>query len=330
MLKQKKALAQWVLAGATLLLSQWALSEDSKGTLTLAVENDLFGGGTDKHYTHGTELSYASDTYQSDLAIKFASLMPFYQPNDETRFIFSLGQQMFTPADTQTKAPIPDDRPYAGWLYGSLGLLTDHRADSHYLDKLDLIVGYVGPGSGAAGAQRRVHLLIGSKVAQGWDNQLHHEITADVQYQRDWSVPLIANNVDLVPHAGFMLGSSQRNLSTGVTLRVGSGIDSDFGPPLIRPSAVGAQYFTPSQRVYWYFFAGGSGRYVEHNIFLDGNTDHDSLSVKKNSWVGDLQAGAVIGGGNWRLTLTEIWRSKEFETQVDGDEFGSIDISYRF
>ncbi|HSB94874.1 MAG TPA: lipid A deacylase LpxR family protein [Spongiibacteraceae bacterium] len=316
-------------AAAASLIANNAWSEDSKGSLTLAVENDLFGAGTDKHYTHGTEITYVSDTYQPSWLLTAASWMPFFESNVETRFVTSLGQQIYTPADTQTESLVADDRPYAGWLYGSVGLLNDYRASARYVDKLELVVGLVGPQSGAQSVQRTVHKWIGSDISQGWDNQLHNETTVDLQYQRTWMLPLVDNNIDVVPDIGFTLGTSQRYVQTGATLRIGSGLGADFGPPLIRPGAAGGQYFKPVQNFYWYLFGGAHGRYVEHNIFLDGNTDHDSHSVRKNSWVGDLQAGLVMGIGNWRLTLTEILRSKEFEGQDDPDEFGAIAVTYR-
>ena len=76
-------------------------------------------------------------------------------------------------------------------------------------------------------------------------------------------------------------------------------------------------------------FGGVRGRYVEHTIFLDGNADREKYRIRKNSWVGARQAGAVIGVGNERLTLTEIMRAREFEGQDDPDEFGAIAITYR-
>jgi lipid A 3-O-deacylase len=323
-------IAAAVLVGtAAGLATTSAWSEDGKGSLTLAVENDLFGAGTDQHYTHGTEITYVSDTYQPSWLLNTAALMPFFEPNAETRFVTTLGQQIYTPSNTQTENLVVDDRPYAGWLYASVGLLNDNRATSRYVDKLELVVGVVGPQSGAQSVQRTVHKWIDSDLPQGWDNQLHNETTVDLQYQRSWMLPLIDNNVDIVPDVGFTLGTGRRDVQTGVTLRIGSGIGADFGPPLMRPSAAGGQYFKPVQSFYWYLFGGAHGRYVEHNIFLDGNTDHESHSVRKNSWVGDLQAGIVMGIGNWRLTLTEILRSREFEGQDDPDEFGAIAITYR-
>lgn len=322
-------LAISTLATMTFLAPVTAWSEDSKGSLTVAFENDLFGAGTDSHYTHGTEITYVSDTYQPSWLLKAASWMPFFDTNTETRLVGSLGQQIYTPANIETEALVVDDRPYAGWLYLSVGLLNDNRTNTRFVDRLDLVVGQVGPDSGAESVQRTVHKWVDSDEAHGWDNQLHNETTVDLQYQRSWMLPLVDNNVDIVPHMGLMLGTSQRNVQTGFTLRVGSGISSDFGPPLIRPTAAGGQYFKPNQPLYWYLFAGANGRYVDHNIFLDGNRDGDSHSVDKNEWVGDLQAGLVMGVGNWRVTLTEIIRSREFEGQDDPDEFGAIAVTYR-
>lgn len=312
------------------LLCDGAFAADSKGTLTLSLENDLFGAGTDKHYTHGTEITYVSDTYQPDWFLKLASWMPFYEPNSDTRFIWSLGQQIFTPSDIERSDLVVGDRPYAGWLYTSIGLLTDHRGSSRHVDKFELVLGVVGPDSFAEDTQRFVHKITDSEIARGWDNQLDDEVTFDLQYQREWMLPLIDDHLDIVPRVGLTLGTGRRDVGAGFTLRIGSGLSSDYGPPLIRPSAAGSQYFKPDQSFYWYLFVGTHGRYVEHNIFLDGNTDGNSYHVDKERWVGDVQAGAVLGWRNFRITLTEIMRSREFKGQDDPDEFGAIALSYRF
>lgn len=315
---------------ALLLLAPLVFAADSKGTLTAALENDLFGAGEDEHYTHGTEISYVSDTYMPRWFRSGVSWLPFVDEGDELRLVWTLGQQIYTPNDVSREDLIVEDRPYAGWLYTSVGLLADSRQRSaRHIDKLDFILGIVGPDSGAESVQRQVHKWTDSREPRGWDNQLDDEVTFDVQYQREWMVPLIDDHVDIVPRMAINLGTAMRDAGIGFTLRFGSGIASDFGPPLIRPSAAGSQYFKPNQRFYWYLFAGAHGRYVEHNIFLDGNDDGDSHSVDKEEWVGDVQAGAVMGWGNWRVTLTNIIRSREFEGQDQPDEFGAIAISYR-
>lgn len=306
-------------------------AEDSRGALTLSLENDLFGAGTDQHYSHGTEITYVSDAYSPESLRRLADGIGMYETGDELRFVWSLGQQMYTPADISRRDLIVDDRPYAGWLYTSFGMFTDSPARDGWrsIQRLEAIVGQVGPDSRAENVQRAIHKLTDSERPQGWDNQLHNETTFDVQYQREWIVPLVAG-VDVVPRVRTTLGTSQRNVGAGFTFRLGSGLNADSGPPLIRPAATGSHYFRPTQPFYWYLFAGAHGRYVAYNIFVDGNRDGNSHSVEREDWVGELQAGAVIGWDAWRITLTEIYRSNEFEGQNDPDEFGSIAVSYRF
>lgn len=310
--------------------SSAALAADSKGTLTLNLENDLFGSGNDRHYTHGGEIGYVSDTYQPSWLLKTASKLPFYETTAETRVSWVLGQKMFTPSDLTRSDLIVDDRPYAGWLYTGIGLITDDRTGVRHLDKLELLVGTTGPDSGAESTQRQVHQITDSQPPRGWDNQLDDEVTVDVIYQRQWTLPIIDNYIDVVPLVGFDIGTAVRYVNTGLTFRIGSGTNSDYGPPLIRPSSPGSGYFRSEQAFYWYLFAGVNGRYVEHNLFLEGNSDGNSHGVDIEPWVGDVQLGAVMGAGNWRLTLTNIARTREFKIQNEADEFGSIAISYRF
>lgn len=319
-----------VIAVVISFLSLPSLAADGKGILNLNLENDLFGSGNDRHYTHGTELSYVSDTYQPSWLLSSASFLPFIQNRSETRFSVKLGQKMFTPDDISRKDLIMDDRPYAGWLYTSLGFLSDNRGQHRYIDKLELVLGLVGPDSGAESVQREIHELTDSEIPMGWNNQLDDEVTLDLLYQRQWMIPIVSDNADIIPVVGFQLGTAMRYVSTGVTVRLGSGLGSDYGPPMIRPTSVGSGYFQPDQSFYWYLFAGISGRYVDHNLFLEGNRDGNNHGVHALEWVADLQAGAVMGFGNWRFTLTNIFRTREFENQREPDEFGSIAISYRF
>ena len=319
-------------AGVLLITCPVALAGDSKGSLSVAFENDLFGAGTDQHYTHGTEITYVSDTYHPRWVTAVADGLGLYDEGDDLRFAWALGQQMFTPSDLSRTDLIENDRPYAGWLYASVGTTIDSqpRDSIRTIDKLELLLGVVGPESRAEQVQHSVHKLLDSAEPRGWDNQLHNEATVDVQYQREWIVPLMGNSVDVVPRVGASLGTSQRYAGAGFTFRVGSGLDADAGPPLIRPAATGSHFFLPDQNFYWYLFAGAHGRYVDHNIFLDGNADGDSHSVDREEWVGEVQAGLVMGLRNWRLAITEIYRSREFRGQAEPDEFGSIAISYRY
>lgn len=308
-----------------------AVAWDDKGTLTLALENDLFSSGDDRHYTHGTQIAYVSDTFMPGWVEATLGALSFKDKGDEARFSWSLGQKMFTPENISRSELIEDDRPYAGWLYTSFGFVSESRGTGiGHVDSMELILGVVGPDSGVESTQKAVHKLIDSPEPKGWKNQLDDEVTADLRYQREWSISLLPGYADVLPFVGVTLGSSQRRASTGFTFRLGSGVNGDYGPPLIRPREGGTSHFKPHQPFYWYLFAGAQGEYVDYNIFLDGNRDGNSHSVERREWLGNAQAGAVVGAGNWRLSLTNLWLSREFEGQDAPDEYGSIAVSYRF
>jgi len=134
----------------------------------------------------------------------------------------------------------------------------------------------------------------------------------------------------VLPHFGGALGNVFTYGAAGLTLRLGTDLEDDFGPPRIRPSLPGSAYFSPGKGFTWYVFAGLEGRAVLYNIFLDGNVFSDSHSVDKKPFVGDLQAGLVIQLDRFRITYTQIFRTKEFDDQADGDLFGSVSLSYHF
>ena len=63
------------------------------------------------------------------------------------RVSFVLGQNIFTPEDIRATKLISDDRPYAGWLYLGLGLVTERKTKKNVeaVDNFEIDIGMVGP-----------------------------------------------------------------------------------------------------------------------------------------------------------------------------------------
>jgi lipid A 3-O-deacylase len=311
---------------------------DEAGILSIQVENDLWGNGTDRHYTHGTRISYLSSEETPAWLKRAAAFVPVFSRRGHLRTSYAVGQSIFTPEDITRKELVEDERPYAGWLYGAIGLISDQRLRdgslrSGRLDSLELNLGVVGPSAMAEDIQSAVHKVIGSPQPEGWRHQLHDEFGVMLVYDRQWQAQYVSAvyglGVDLTPHVGGTLGNVMTSLSCGTTLRFGRDLPSDYGPPSIRPSLPGSGFFRPTRDFGWYLFAGVEGRYVLHNIFLDGNTFGSSHSVDREPWVGDLQVGLVLTWGDVRLSFTNIFRSDEFAEQKSPTEFGSVSLSFR-
>lgn len=337
-------LKQW-LTGAALMaaLPSAAFAQDrpaeAEGVFSLAVENDSLSSGGDRNYTSGIKLAYVSPAEgvpdwlrgAGDFTRAFSGSAPDF-------WGIAIGQSIFTPEDISAVPAPPDQHPYAGWLYMQIMVgAEEDRSDGRaprYLDTYELEFGIVGPSALGEEAQGGIHQILGAPEPLGWDSQLNDEFAFAVSFDRRWRALRVFGDyfggleADLTPSAGVTLGTLRTEARAGLTIRLGRRIDSDYGPPRVRPSLAGVEHFEGG-RLSWSIFAGVQGRAVARNLFLDGNTWEDSASVDRNPYVADFQTGFSISAGDWRLAYTYVWRTEEFETQSARQDFGALAISVR-
>lgn len=310
-----------------------AEEDDSRGTFSLTYENDIFTG-VDNGYTNGIRGSWTTDANHVPTVLRpLVKAIPLFPSYGAKRASYAIGQSMFTPNDLSATTVQVGDRPYAGWLYGSAGLVSD---TGDQLDTLELTLGVVGPLSLAEQTQEFIHdNITSSPHPMGWQHQLNNEPGIIVSYDRKWrsyyQFSVLGHGIDFTPGVGASLGNVQTDARIGATVRVGMNLPADYGPPRIRPALSGSDFFLPTETLSWYLFAGTEGRFVGRNIFLDGNTFGDSNStVDKKYWVGDVQVGIAFTYDSWRIAYTQVYRTKEYDTQDDAESFGALTVSHRF
>lgn len=336
--RRRRKLAPIVALGAALAAGAAAAQQQpappappkERGTLSFVLENDLFVD-TDRHYTNGVRLSWlTAPGDEPDWIQDAAGALPMFAEANDIRVEFALGQSMFTPNDTRRVVPDPADRPYAGWLYGNVGVVAE---TGRRLDQLALGIGVVGPLSLAEQTQKLVHDIRGFRKPKGWDSQLKNEPTVQLTWQTSWralaSGPFLGFQVDATPHGGLAIGNVFDHVNAGLTVRLGQYLPDDFGPPRVEPSLPGSGFFK-SDGFGWYLFAGVDGRAVARNMFLDGNTFRDGPEVDKKHFVGDLQLGIAMVIEGVRIAYTHVLRTKEFDRQNRPDRFGAVSISTKF
>lgn len=308
------------------------LEEEDKGTLSLVYENDVFYN-TDQHYTNGVRISWLSGLdHVPGFLLWAAEASHLFPKGGNVRVEYALGQNMYTPTDITLADPPEDDRPYAGWLYGSLGLISENGSRLH---QLELQIGVVGPSSRAEETQTFVHKYItDSDEPQGWDTQLPNETTYQLYYLRSWRALAAVGGkgfgADLTPQFGLAAGTVYDYLEGGLMLRLGRNLELDYGPPRIQPSPPGSGYFKSSSSLGFYLFGGAMGRAVAYNMFLDGTMFHESRSVDKEYFVADLISGAALTWRDFRLAYTHVFRTPEFEGETDFQQYGSLTLSMKF
>ncbi|MEM1380568.1 MAG: lipid A deacylase LpxR family protein [Pseudomonadota bacterium] len=330
------------LRGALLLAAslgfasaQAPVLDDPTATWALTWENDSFFG-LDENYTSGLRLSYLSGNQKLDAMGRFVAASILKLDTDPSRLRvrrgFSIAQEIYTPRTVNVTTPLPDEHPYAGYLYGRFTRLIE-QVDR--VDEVSLDVGIVGPSALGQQAQDFVHNIFGREEYLGWDNQIDDTPAVNISYARQRRVAHSKRDQgigwDCIVNGGFSFGTVETAVRGGANVRIGQNLRTSFGPPRVRPSTAGSGFFRPQQGLSWYVFGGGEVSARAHNIFLDGSLFRDDdPSVEKQVVIADVQSGAAIQLGRTQLTFTYVVRTQEFATQDVNQQFGAFSIARRF
>lgn len=327
-----------------------------KGLSRFAFENDLFSQ-TDRYYTDGFKWQWVSPTtnrqsgkcHSPDWAQQAADVIYGVVGGSGSDKIYArnatwaLGQDMFTPAAKTIDTLIPNDRPYAGWLYLAFGLNgREHieepgENDIEVLHSLEYNIGIVGPSAAGKQVQDTIHDARGLARFAGWANQLRDEPGVKITYERKWRFGSIRNTLcksrcDLIAHLGATVGNVQTYVNGGFEVRYGDVLPDDFGTSPIRPGGNSDAPIAGKRSGFikknWHLFMAANGRVVARDIFLDGNTWKDSHRIDKHRLVADVAYGAVWAFDSFSVSYFKVARSREFVGQVGTQRFGGLLFSW--
>lgn len=337
-------LACLFLIGLAQQSAAFAAVAEQTGFISVTEENDLFGGlfgvQQNRHYTQGLKVTaFGGDDFMANYTNAVNHRLPAVgiEPVAADFGLVLVGQNIYTPENLRTAAPIKTDRPYAGWLYGGLvyqrrGELTPQLA---VMENFEVNLGVVGPDSLAEQAQTTAHRWLGEDVPNGWHNQIHNEPGLELKYLRSWRyafTPESARYIDLIGRIGGECGNVFDSVTGGGLMRVGYNLPSDFGQAIIdSPGSVNGGSTRGAPWSFIYLFGGVDGHAIGRDITLDGNTFEHSASIPKNDIVGDLSWGAAIRiFAHFEVTYTHVTRTQEFHGQRGDDNFGSFTFKGTF
>ena len=201
-----------------------------KSYLSLSYENDLIGSGKDQYYTNGVRATYFNvNTKIPRLLSKSDRLVPGVEFNETTGTYFTVGQNLYTPSDIEQRQADPNDRPWAAWLYASIGLTT---LTEEHLDDVELTLGVVGPEALGEQTQKFIHRHVtDSPIPKGWSNQLDFEPGVILSWQRRWPRGIGGDWVVNFGDAFRLRAEPNVNVSLGnIYTYAGTGIMFTFGP----------------------------------------------------------------------------------------------------
>jgi lipid A 3-O-deacylase len=327
-----------VIGGGLLILPLTAMAQapsplapDPASVWTIQDENASISSAnlTDRYYTNGFKLGWVSGTDRVPGALE--TMGRALWGDGQMRISFDLTQQIYTAKDTASGNPPRGDRPFAGVLLGNFGLWSDTATTR---STVGFSLGMLGPAALGEQVQNGFHDLIGQGHVHGWGTQLHNEPMFEFYSERTWRLNLGnigALETQALPDLTVGLGVLRVYAQPGFVIRIGQGLDADFGPARLRPGLSGGDVFQNNHPVSWYVFAGGDGRAVAHDVTVEGNTWEASRGAKREPLVGEFEFGVGVIVWGARLTYTQVFQSAEIRHQKGGlHQFGSLALSVRF
>lgn len=273
----------------------------------------------DHEYSHGVRM-----VVEADRAAGWGWLAPSARPCTggeaegerclSTRW--EVGQKIFTPR-RDAPAPLPGERPYAGWLYAS----GEGRVEGGALRRsLAVEVGVTGPPSLAEEVQTAYHALAGYWEPLGWQGQLAFEPGVVARYEESrLLVDAAAGGVrfaTVAPHWRVSAGNVHTGAEAGVRAQLGYGVAHPWRAP-------GTRRGTP---VALYAAGGARGEWVVRSLFLDGNTFRAGPRVEKLPLVAETEVGVGVRVKRLVVEYRVATRGREYRTEPAAHRWATITV----
>ena len=333
--------AMWLLLGVTGRLSaqgnaagaspptrdQGAERAPVSRVLRVQVDNDLFalrdsGPPTDYDYTHGMAGTVLWAEAPAGVRRRLGNL-PGCATAESRRAgclmaLFAVRQQIFTPASNMP-APIPGQRPHAGYLGLQLGVqqVLPWRARTVALE-----VGTTGRPTLARELQALMHAVTGSAPELGWGNQLGTRPAIVMQGHDEWQADARAAGAHLRARAryGIQLGTLRTSVAAGAEVQV-----------------------APDRRTLWtpqeggralplgpYVLGGVRQELVGRDLFVDGHFGDRSVTSERiaSVWQTTVGFGWRFAGGG--AEFRHVRRGKQYVAQLGPHAFGRLVFSWHY
>jgi hypothetical protein len=317
------------------------VSGSSGNSWTMAVENDLFAGShRDADYTGGFLFTLSGPTASSAwlsldrvLGAIDSLWLPDRGSDPSSKAGLQFGLQAWTPNDTDTSAPIYDDRPYASLISWTSTRMTV-GSDSEPAYASSLTIGFLGA-SFAKDAHKGVHKLFGNgSTPQGYSHQISDGGEPTLMYAlRRQSLLGSGRLGDMSTDFKWGVGGSVGYI-TEATLSA-SGRIGRFSTPWWSMSSENTAYFAPHGSAGdLYLSYGVNGKLRGYNVLLQGQFRDSDVTFNSDEVEPLIGEGwfAVTWGITNSCTLSYLMRyqTADIKHGTGSRDYGSGGIYFNY
>jgi len=303
----------------TLLLSSGLISAQRASEAGVILDNDLYTSTVnDKYYTNGVELFYRYLNKKSNEKI------------NKQITEFRIGQYIYNPETVKADDIYVNDRPFAGYLFGRVGIHTYYQDES--VLKLNFQAGYVGQNALGEEIQELFHNTFGYVAVHGWQHQIHNALALQLNGFYSKKINALSNqNIDLHAVGELNAGTVNNGISVGLLSRISlKKLLPVYNSNLYNASLnSNPQVYKDEQE--FYFYIAPYLNYQAYDATIQGSMFNDNSPVTFDlvPFRFNGEAGFKYRKNNWNLSYVFVYRGKELKNNVvEGYFYGSIGIGY--
>lgn len=303
---------------ALLLISAF-VSAQRASEAGVILDNDLYTSTVnDKYYTNGVELFYRY------LNKKFGEKI------NKQITEFRIGQYIYNPETIKADDIYVNDRPFAGYLFGRVGIHTYYQDQSAL--KLNFQAGYVGQNALGEETQELFHNTFGYVAVHGWQHQIHNALALQLNTFYSKKINALSNQyIDLQAVGELNAGTVNNGMSVGLLSRFSlKKLLPIYNSNLYNASLnSNPQVYKDEQEFYFYI-----APYLNYQIYdatIEGSMFNNNSPVTFDlvPFRFNGEAGFKYRRNNWNLSYVFVYRGKELKNNVvEGYFYGSIGIGY--
>jgi lipid A 3-O-deacylase len=281
--------------------------------IKLNVSNDLIDK-TDYYYTSGLALTFNHPLLRKN---PFNKLIPALPKASEKIYGLTISQDIYTPANVDTTAYIPSDRPYVATLMLYMQK-TSFQSNKHLLLYSGLGLGFIGNIALGEQAQNGFHNLIHNNIYEGWYNQLDNKLLLNYEFSLQKGLHVDKNN-QFIAIAEAEAGNLRTNLGFGYLWRVGK----------LAPYFESYVYKKGTQKFYFSLFLDVKFKLILFDATISQPSSLNRPTYALNNFLFHSRAGISLMYARFTILFIQNFLSPEFSTGFT-HRYGSLQIAYRF
>ena len=284
------------------------------------------GGSERKSYKHLVELKHDNDFftltdryYSSGLFLSYRTVLKKGVFGGNEQLSLRLGQEVYTPSQTQSVNSELFDRPYVGYS-GVLGHWS--TAGKNTLLNIGISVGIAGNNSGAGGFQRWYHRAIAIFDSPLWIDELNNTFHTNLyaSYTKEWAWAPNPFGVRAALQPKIAVGS--RDIFAETESIISFGRRNSIGE-----SSAYNRLGQNDQEIY--FVLRFAYRHVLYNGLIEGNLFGDSSGVLK-----EPETSLILLGFDFNFSIDrsvyKIGIRHNSKETPDADSHAYLELSYAF